>query len=104
MRIDRQLPAVIDDGLLPVVEPQSLGVLARIDQEPPKEGRADQAIRPRRDGVGEERGRRSPRNGTTSSRRSYQVISACKATGERASVRFMFVTRPCAARISSRAA
>ena len=57
VRIDRQLPAVVDDGLLPVVEPQRIGVLARVDQEPAEEGRADQAIGPGRDGVGEERRR-----------------------------------------------
>ena len=57
VRILRQLPAVVDDGLLPVVQLERLGVLARVDQEPPEEGRADQAIRAGRDGMREERGR-----------------------------------------------
>ena len=56
VRVDGELPAVGDDGLLPIVEPQGLRVFARIDQEPAKERRADQAIGSRRDRVGKERG------------------------------------------------
>src|SRR5262245_439150 len=50
---------------------------------------------------------RSPRKGSTSSRRAYHCMRACSAAGEWASVRFMLVTRPWAVRCrssSSRAA
>ena len=55
VRILSQLPAVVDDRLFPIVQPQRFGIFARVDQDPPEEGRTDEAIRPGRDGVCEER-------------------------------------------------
>ena len=57
VRVDCELPAVGDDCLFPIVEPEGLGVFAGIDEQPAKKGRADEAIGSRRDSMGKERSR-----------------------------------------------
>src|SRR3990172_2116446 len=52
----RELPAKLDDELLAIVERKLVRVLARLDQDPAEERRADEAIRIGGDRVGEEVG------------------------------------------------
>ena len=52
--VPAHLAAVLHDGTLLVVEVQSIGILARLDQQAAEERRADEAVGLGRDGVGEE--------------------------------------------------
>ena len=77
---------------------QRVGVLAGLDQQPAEERRADQAVGSAR----RWRGRRatvsrSPRNGCTTSRRSYQLSRERSATGSRQ--RPLHVRHPAAHRL-----
>ena len=56
MRVPAELPAERHDRTVAVVELEGIGVLAGLDQQPAKEGGADEAVGLGGDGVGEEIG------------------------------------------------
>jgi hypothetical protein len=54
VRVTRQLPSVLDDRLVLVVQLEPVRVLSGIDQEPAEEGRADETVGAGRYRMGEE--------------------------------------------------